>query len=133
MKTLQIAALLALSQVSAPALAFNGGGEEGADGFVRLPELTVPILDDYRMEGVLSVTFVVQTEDARVRERFALRKPAAIDVYGRALTEFARIWVDASRPVDVGRLAGALDDASKEFAPACGCKVFVQEVVVRRR
>lgn len=116
---------------AAPAVAADG--VRLPEGFIDVAPLVVPVLDDYRMSGRLRVHFTVQSDDSAVKERFSAAKPKMVDIYVRRLTEFARLWVDPSRPVDMPRLAKALNEATEEFTPKSGAKVYILEAVVERQ
>ena len=103
------------------------------DGYVTIDPIVVPVLDDYRLQGKLTAKFTVLANDRAARDRYSQDMPKAVDIYMRRLTDFARLWVDPSRPVDVERLAGALQAATDEFVPNSGSKVYILEATVRRQ
>lgn len=100
---------------------------------VDFGSMEVPVLDDYRMQGVLTAKFLVSVGDSRDKDKLEIERPKAVDAYVRYLTNFARLWVDPTRPVDVPRLSNTLKDATSEILGSTDSKIYVLEATVRRR
>ena len=132
MKILKLSLALIAMIVSTPSLAAEKQGKL-PDGYITIDTMVVPVLDDYRLQGKLTAKFTIFASDRAARDRYSQDMPKAVDIYMRRLTDFARLWVDPSRPVDVERLAGALQAATDEFVPNSGSKVYILEATVRRQ
>lgn len=117
--------LLAVPVRAGEASAEASGGGEAKSGeapkldpsLVPMDEITVPIVDGARMEGVLRFTLVLRARDADEaaelgRKITQLRSAALL-----AGLDFARLRASPYRAVDVQRLADNLDTALKAADP----------------
>ena len=107
-----IGALVGTGLLVGPALAADGGGER-VPALVPMDEITVPIIDGSRMEGVLRFTIVLRAHDdvaAAVLTKQISRLRSAALVAG---LDFARLRASPYRAVDVRKLALMLDGALK--------------------
>lgn len=106
--------LLNLSAIMAASLvgAAPGHAAEGeAAGFVAMDEISVPIIDASRVDGVLRVSLVLQARDAADAAALARRMPLLRASALAATIEFARLHGSPFSAVDVARLSAALTPA----------------------
>lgn len=108
----RIALFAALLGLAAPASgAAPEPAETGSEAFVTIPEISVPIVDAGRMDGVLRVSIVLQTHDIAAANRLSAQMPDLQAAGLSAAVEFARLYASPYTPVDVEKL-------SAELAPA---------------
>ncbi|OAN54813.1 hypothetical protein [Sphingobium sp. TCM1] len=103
--------------VSALMAAFVAGASPGhaqeaqADTFVTMEEISVPIIDASRVEGVLRVSIILQARDAEGAAGLARRMPELRAAGLGAAIEFARLHASPFTPVDVRKLSAQLTPA----------------------
>ncbi len=100
--------------------------------YIGFSTISVPIVDDYRALGLLQTRLVLRVEDRDVRAKLSSAKPRMVDDYVRILSEFARLRIDPSRPVDVRRLQAALQTETDRLVPEKKAQVLILETIVRR-
>ncbi|HUD95462.1 hypothetical protein [Sphingobium sp.] len=105
---------LTASAVLAASIAIAAPGHaaevQGTD-FVTMDEISVPIVDASRVEGVLRVSIVLQMRDADGATRLAQRMPELRAAGLSAAVEFARLHASPFTPVDARKLAAAMTPA----------------------
>lgn len=114
-KSLAVAVGIAGAMLSVPLHAGEEGGEEKAlpllPTLVPMKEISVPIVDAGRIEGVLRFTLVLRAQDAAGAILLTNAEPklraAALD----AGMEFARLRASPLRAVDAEQLAADMDRA----------------------
>lgn len=102
--------------MAATAVSFVGatpGYAQTADipAFVIMDEISVPIVDTARIDGVLRVSIVLQVRDADGAASLSRRMPELRAASLGAAIEFARLHASPFTPVDVRMLAAALAPA----------------------
>lgn len=109
-----IRSALTVSAVAAASLAAVATGhaqELPAAPFVAMNEISVPIVDAGRIEGVLRVSIVIEARDAAGASRLARKMPELRAAGLGAAIEFARLHASPFTPVNVHKLAGTLEPA----------------------
>lgn len=101
------------------------------EGFVTLPPLLVPVLDDYRVRGHLKARLAVKADEADVREKIEASMPRLTDRYLLALNEFARLWVEPTQRMDAARLMKSLQGVTEQLFPKGAAQVLLLEATVR--
>lgn len=98
--------------------------------FVRMKEISVPIIDAGRMDGILHITLVLQARTEGdvipIRRKLAELRSAGLG----AAIEFARLYASPYAPVDVERLSERMSEAMKNAVPEID-KVLIVEVSAR--
>lgn len=89
-----------------------------AENFVAMNEISVPIVDAGRIDGVLRVSITLQAQDATSAARLAQRMPDLRTAGLNALIEFARLHASPFKAVDVHKLSAALTPALSKIDPA---------------
>jgi hypothetical protein len=79
--------------------------------FVTMEEISVPIVDASRLDGVLRVSIVLQARDVQEAANLARRMPELRAAGLSAVIEFARLHATPFTPVDVRKLSAALTPA----------------------
>ena len=85
--------------------------ETQAASFVAMEEISVPIVDAGRIDGVLRVSVVLQARDVAGAARLARKMPELRAAGLGAAIEFARLHASPFTPVNVHKLAGTLEPA----------------------
>ncbi|RME65510.1 MAG: hypothetical protein D6782_06135 [Alphaproteobacteria bacterium] len=100
--------LLALPlAIAAMAPAWAGGSAKPDDGelseshFLKLQPMIVPVLQEHRMRGLVSVQISLQLSDAKTRERVEKMKPKLTDRYIIALNQLGQAVIEIDRPVNL--------------------------------
>ena len=109
-----IRSALPLSAVAAAAVTAAAPGhaqELPAAPFVAMGEISVPIVDAGRIDGVLRVSIVLEARDAAGASRLARKMPELRAAGLGAAIEFARLHASPFTPVNVHKLAGTLEPA----------------------
>lgn len=102
------AALVAASVLSA---APGHAQTPEAASFVIMEEISVPIVDAGRLDGVLRVSIVLQAHDVGGGANLARKMPELRAAGLSATIEFARLHASPFTPVDVNKLSAALTPA----------------------
>lgn len=89
-----------------------------AETFVAMQEISVPIVDAGRIDGVLRVSVVLEAKDAAGAAGLARRMPELRAAGLGAAIEFARLHATPFTPVDVRRLSGMMAPALHGVDPA---------------
>jgi hypothetical protein len=105
---LKLSAIVAASLVGA---APGHAAEAEAANFVIMDEISVPIVDASRIDGVLRVSLTLQMRDAQGAAALTRRMPALRASALAATIEFARLHASPFSAVDVARLSAALTPA----------------------
>jgi hypothetical protein len=100
--------------------------EGQASPFITMEEISVPIIDASRIEGVLRVSLVLQARDADGATRLVRRIPELRMAGLGAAIEFARLHASPFSAVDAARLSSALTYALKGMD-----KGIVQVLIVK--
>ena len=79
--------------------------------FITMDEISVPIVDTARIDGVLRVSIVLQARDTDGAATLARRMPELRAASLGAAIEFARLHASPFTPVDANLLAAALASA----------------------
>jgi hypothetical protein len=85
--------------------------ETGEESYLPLSDISVPIVDAGRLDGVLRVSIVLQTYNGEAADQLKEKMPQLHADSLSATAEFARLYASPYSPVDVQRL-------SEEIAPA---------------
>jgi flagellar basal body-associated protein FliL len=102
------AALAATSIVCAPSA---DAQTSEASPFVAMDEISVPIVDASRIDGVLRISITLQARDANDAAKLAKRMPELRATSLSAAMEFARLHASPFTPVDARKLAAMLTPA----------------------
>ena len=97
-----------------------------AETFVAMQEISVPIVDASRIDGVLRVSIVLEAKDAAGAASLARRMPELRAAGLGAAIEFARLHASPFTPVDVRRLSGMLAPALRGVDPAIARVLIVK-------
>lgn len=87
--------------------------ETGNEVFLPISNISVPIVDAGRMDGVLRLSIVLQTDNQKAADHLRAKMPQLRADGLSAAAEFARLYASPYSPVDVARL-------SSELLPALG-------------
>lgn len=111
--TLTAMGLLALAAPATTATASGGGGGEGGTELHLVPmeEISVPIVDGARADGVLRITLVLEAGDAAAAEALTKQLPVVRAATVAAALEFGRLYASPMMPVNAEQLAGDLQTA----------------------
>lgn len=85
--------------------------EAGTESYLPLSIIRVPIVDAGRMDGVLKLAVVLQTENASAAVQLKQKLPELNADGLSAAAEFARLYASPYTPVDVERLSAELTPA----------------------
>jgi len=85
--------------------------------FVAMQEISVPIIDASRIDGVLRVSIVLEARDAAGAASLAQRMPELRAAGLGAAIEFARLHASPFTPVDVRKLSDTLAPALRNVEP----------------
>ncbi|WP_176594179.1 hypothetical protein [Sphingobium sp. EM0848] len=102
--TLTMSAITAASLAALPAYAQEMPGAT----FVVMEEISAPIVDASRVDGLLRVSLVLQVRDAHGAARLARRMPELRAAGLAAAIELARLHGSPFTAVDANRLTAAL-------------------------
>ncbi|HSX54535.1 MAG TPA: hypothetical protein VLG14_04480 [Sphingomonas sp.] len=97
-----------------------------AERFVAMDEISVPIVDAGRIDGVLRVSIVLEARDTAGAADLARRTPELRAAGLGAAIEFARLHASPFTPVDVRRLSEALAPALRRVDPAIARVLIVK-------
>jgi len=129
------AALLAvLLGVMAPAPALAAGGERKqafTESYLPMNPFLTSIVQDRRIRGSLTVEIGLDIPDAELREKTKLILPRLQDRYVQTMSLFAATSLRTNRPVDVNRLARALQIVTDKTLESEGAQVLLVNVMVR--
>lgn len=89
-----------------------------AESFCNMDEISVPIIDASRVDGVLRVTLVLQAHDTAGVAALERKMPELRAAALAEAIEFARLYASPYTPVDAGKLVAALTPALRRVAPA---------------
>lgn len=127
--------LLAVLLLAAPAQASgggDGGDKDGAPTFVRFEPIIVPLFDDTRVAGMMSVTVTLQVPKPEDKDAIEARRIRYIDAFNTALMQLGRLKLDPRRPLDVRLLANELQRAADRTHGKPGLKAFVVDASARK-
>lgn len=82
-----------------------------ASPFVAMDEISVPIVDASRLDGVLRISITLQAHDASGAAKLAKRIPELRATSLSAAMEFARLHASPFTPVDARKLSAMLTPA----------------------
>ena len=97
-----------------------------AERFVAMDEISVPIVDAGRIDGVLRVSIVLEARDTAGAADLARRIPELRAAGLGAAIEFARLHASPFTPVDVRRLSETLAPALRRVDPAIARVLIVK-------
>ncbi len=110
----------------------NGEGQVPVDPhLVPLTQITVPIVDGGRMEGLLSMKLVLGAADADSAVALELAMPRLRSAGMAAASEFARLHASPHKAVDSEKLSQDLATALRREDPGVAM-VLIVEVAARR-
>lgn len=130
----------------APALA-AGGGEEGkskkpkeierkltaSPNWVAVDPMTVAILRDSTIDGMMLVEIGLDVPDGALREKAEAVLPRLRDVWLRALADYASTRARIGRQADLNLLGARLQTATNRVLGAPGAQLLFLQAVVRER
>lgn len=99
-----------MAGAAAPFAAATPGHAQTAEAasFVAMDEISVPIVDAPRIDGVLRVSIMLQAHDADAAANLYRRMPELRAASLAGTIEFARLHASPFTPVDVRKLAATL-------------------------
>lgn len=109
-----IRSTLTVSAVAAASFAVAAPGhaqELPAAPYVAMDEISVPIIDAGRIDGMLRVSIVLEARDTAGAASLARKMPELRAAGLGAAIEFARLHASPFTPVNVHKLAGTLEPA----------------------
>lgn len=106
-----------LAVASLAAIAPGHAQQAKAETFVPMEEISVPIVDAGRIDGVLRVSIVLEARDAAGAASLAQRMPELRAAGLGAAIEFARLHASPFTPVNVRKLSDALTPALRGVDP----------------
>jgi hypothetical protein len=113
--TLAVATALSLA-IAAPSQAQTQTAL--AATFCNMKEISVPIVDAGRVDGVLRVTLVLEARDAIGVAELDRRMPELRAAALAEAIEFARLYASPFTPVDARKLAASLTPALRRVSPS---------------
>lgn len=127
--------LLAVALVAGPPCLAAGPDDKpklGEQRFIILEPLTVSVLRDARVRGLLSVDLTLEL--ARLDERTAIEKimPRLRDQLMFALTQLAANRLDIERPLDLPTITGALQQVTDRVIGESRARLLIGGATVRR-
>ncbi len=130
-ETLMALGIAALPMPGGGALASGGGaGTGGGLHLVTMEEVTVPIIDADRINGVLRFKLVIDAGSAEAATKMNADMPVLRSATVAAGLEFARLNASALRAVDAQQLDHDLTAALKQAEPSL-VRVLIVEVDAR--
>lgn len=106
-----------LAVASLAAIAPGHAQQAKAETLVPMEEISVPIVDAGRIDGVLRVSIVLEARDAAGAASLAQRMPELRAAGLGAAIEFARLHASPFTPVNVRKLSDALTPALRGVDP----------------
>jgi len=97
-----------------------------AEQFVAMDEISVPIVDAGRIDGVLRVSIVLEARDTAAAAGLARRMPELRAAGLGAAIEFARLHASPFNAVDVRKLSEVLAPALRRIDPAIARVLIVK-------
>jgi hypothetical protein len=85
--------------------------------FCSMEEISVPIIDAGRIDGILRVTLVLEARDATSATELGKRMPELRAAALAEAIEFARLYASPFTPVDARKLAASLTPALRRVSP----------------
>lgn len=134
MRGLWLALPLAIS-LAMPAMA-AGGGEKTDDAenqFVKLQPMIVPVLQDKRMRGLVSVQVSLKLADPANREKVEQLKPKLTDRYILTLNQLGQTMIAIDRPVNLGLIQQVLQRGTDHILGADTASVLIIDASSRPR
>lgn len=125
-------ALISVAVVALPgtaSLAFAARSEvslQAEPHFVKVPEITVPVIDGERIKGRLVFDIVVDAGDAAAASRLAVAMPRLRSVALVTGIEFSRLHVSGLTTVDAELLAHVMTLALRHEDPGIGRVLIVR-------
>lgn len=125
-------ALLACLASGSPASAASKK-EAPQDGpvFVRFEPIIVPVLEDNRVAGLMSVTVNLEVTSPADKDSIEAERVRYIDAFTRVLIQFGQVWADPYRPVNVNRMNAQLQQAASRIAGDIATASYVVDATVR--
>ena len=121
---------LASSLVVPAATASASGGGSGVH-LVTMDEMSVPIVDGTRTDGILRYQIVIEAKDEAAAHELTAKVPLLRAASLSAGIEFARLYASPMMPVDAGRLASDMTAALKAQDPRVARVLLVKVMAVR--
>ena len=104
--------------------------ETGKEVLLHLTDMSVPIVDAGRMDGVLRLSIVLQTDNQQAADALTAKMPEIQAETLSAASEFARLYASPYAPVDVERLIAELNPALNRQGTGIR-KILITHVVAK--
>lgn len=104
--------------------------ETFSDRFVYMPEISAPIVDAGRLDGVLRIRVVLQPRTSTAATRLADRMPVLSAAGLSAAMEYARLYASPYTTVDVEKLTASMAASLKRVDAGIG-KVLIVKVTAK--
>ena len=98
---------------------------------VTMDEMSVPIVDGTRTDGILRYQIVIEAKDEAAAHELTAKVPLLRAASLSAGVEFARLYASPMMPVDAGRLASDMTAALKAQDPRVARVLLVKVMAVR--
>ncbi|HEX8442557.1 MAG TPA: hypothetical protein VF631_02805 [Allosphingosinicella sp.] len=121
---------LALSLVVSAATA-SASGSGGELHLVTMDEMSVPIVDGARTDGVLRYQLVIEAKDDEAASQLTAKLPLLRAASLIAAIEFARLYASPMMPVDASRFSSYMTAALKAQNLGVGRVLLVKVMAVR--
>lgn len=126
-KALISAAVVALPGTASMAVAARSEvSPEAEPHFVKVPEITVPVIDGERISGRLLFDIVIDVGDAAAASRLAVAMPRLRSVALATGIEFSRLHVSGLTTVDAELLAHDMTQALRHEDASIGRVLIVR-------
>ncbi len=108
-----------------PALAAGGGEAKPESRFVKLQPIIVPVLQEYRMRGLVSVQVSLSLHAGADRERVETLKPKLTDRYIMTLNQLGQTVIEMDRPVNLPLIQRLLQQGTDQVLGADIASVLI--------
>lgn len=102
-------------------------------GYIAVEPLTVPVIRQSGLGGLLTVEFWLEPGGEEAMRRAEQRLPRLRDAYIRCLHHYAGLRLDPRRPVDVVALKHLLQAATEEVLGAGETEILLKGAALRAR
>ncbi len=99
--------------------------------FVAFEPLSVTVLKDSRVHGLLAVSLNLAVRDAETLEKARKMQPRLRDAYVQVLTRLASTHIDISRPLNIGVLDAVLQRTSDRMLGDGQTDILIQSATLR--
>lgn len=100
--------------------------------FVRFEPLLIPLLDETRVAGMMSITVTLQVPSAVDKDQIEAKRPKFIDAFNARLIRLGQLELDARRPLNIKLLATELQTAADKAYGKRGTRALIVSATAQR-